>query len=119
LQDVRGSRIYNVSFSTDYKYSDIMLCDSQRMPLYNTLHRREDTGKLEQKMVDTALACDVLHSAKYKESGVCIIIGDDDDLMPILFCAEAWKMRIVLLTRRKHLNRFLNLNGLVRQMRVQ
>ena len=57
--------------------------------LPNTLRVRND-GKVEEKMVDTALAVDLLVFARQTPSDFAIIVGDDDDVIPPLLVADEW-----------------------------
>jgi len=63
------------------------------------LRRRPESlgANPEQKMVDTALVADLLHAARYGDYDECVVIGDDDDLLPGLFTAEQWGTRVRLL----------------------
>ena len=55
--------------------------------LPNTLRKRY--SKVEEKMVDTALAADVVSTA-YREAGDWIVVvTEDDDLIPCVYVAEA------------------------------
>lgn len=55
--------------------------------LPNTLRKRY--SELEEKMVDTALAADVVSTA-YREAGDWIVVvTEDDDLIPCIYVAEA------------------------------
>jgi hypothetical protein len=92
-------RVGKLSFGRDFQFGDDMLCGSRRSPLRYTLRRRAQTpgGKPEQKMVDTALIADLLHAARSGTYDECVVIGDDDDLLPGLFTAEQWGARVRLL----------------------
>ena len=105
-----------IAITNDFKYGDEPLCDTKRKPLYDTL--RGGQGRIDsQKMVDTALICDLLHAIRYNEADIGIVIGDDDDLIPGLITAEAWKGRVAMLHRRTTTNPHLNTKGLLYAMR--
>lgn len=73
-----------------------------------------------EKMVDTALACDVLTSARSDAPDWRLIISDDDDCVPVAFLSEAWAKHQAgrtYLVRSVPPSRFLATDGLVWQMR--
>lgn len=109
-------RINKTSFSTIYDYGNILLCNSNRMPIFNTLRPREKDGIPEQKMVDTAIACDMMHAIRFHFFDIGVIIADDDDMVPIIFSAEAWEANIKLLTRRENFGKMQNTKGLVERI---
>ena len=53
----------------------------------DTLRHRDGTP--EEKMVDTALAVDLLAFASRKEADRYVVVSDDDDMLPGIFAAEA------------------------------
>ena len=84
--------------------------------LPNTL-REQSQGRLSEKMVDTALACDLLSSVRANPSGWALVISNDDDMVPPVFVAEAWLAessgRVLLLRNFKRpSDKFLRLEGL-------
>jgi hypothetical protein len=84
--------------------------------LPNTLRDHIDLpGRLQEKMVDTAIASDLLHLAMTEKERWVIILGEDDDLVPPLLTAEAARGtsegRIALIRKRKG-TPFLKLDGL-------
>jgi Protein of unknown function DUF88. len=107
--------VSHVSFSNTFEYGDSMLCETRRGVLYGTLRSRED-GKDEQKMVDTALVCDVLLAVRFKEADIFIVVADDKDLLPAIFTAESWGAKATLLTQRDNINKYIDLGGLVYKM---
>jgi hypothetical protein len=111
--------IGNVSFSTDYELSGSLSCGSSRAPIYDTCRSDRETGQTKQKMVDTMLVCDLLHLVRTKDSALCILIADDDDFVPAMFTAEAWKGNVVMLHGREHMNSLLKLDGLTARMQLQ
>lgn len=88
--------------------------------LPNTLRQQEGGGRLQQKMVDTALASDLLSWVRGAPEAWALVISTDDDLVPPVLVAEAWLQDApgrVLLIRpgERRGDRFLPLQGLVRQ----
>jgi hypothetical protein len=71
--------------------------------LPNTLRRRF-AADLEEKMVDTALAADVVTTAHSDETDWIVVVTEDDDLIPAVYIAEAVLVgssaRVVLLRKR-------------------
>ena len=88
--------------------------------LPNTLRRQTREGPPTEKMVDTALAADLLAWARLQPTEWAIVMAEDDDLIPPLFTAEAWvtpRGGRTLLVRRRATNQYLKLDGLLRQPR--
>ncbi|MGA1410106.1 MAG: hypothetical protein ACO37W_10265 [Prochlorotrichaceae cyanobacterium] len=106
--------IRNVNFEPDIEYCDYLLSDyDNKHPLYDTLRRRDDS-KYEQKLIDTALTCDVLHYIRNEDASLAIVIGDDDDLLPCVFTAKHWKRKaIILRIGRRTDNQHLNTEGII------
>jgi hypothetical protein len=67
-------------------------------------------------MVDTILICDLLHLIRCRDSYLYIVIADDDDFVPALFIAEAWKANVVMLHNRDNTNPHLKLKGISERM---
>lgn len=87
-------RFQNVSFRPGFYFGNELTCDTIRNPLYATYQGSgQEAG---QKMVDTAIACDLLHVLRYGIANIAIVVSDDDDLLPALFTAEAWHLRAYL-----------------------
>lgn len=115
-----GSRtIDNVSFGTDFTYSGDLACGSPRGPIYDTLRADPDTGKLGQKMVDTLLACDLMHAARSRDYAWHVIVANDDDAVPALLTADAWRASVILLHSRTQTNPFLQLKGIAEKMELE
>ncbi len=119
---IRSLSTKNSSYLPDVKFSDELACGGTRMPLIDTLRRRDD-GIDQQKMVDTALVSDLLcfcrnESSSFRRGQVprsmAIVIGNDDDLLPGSFVAERWGLPVkVLRVSRSGESKFLNLDRLV------
>jgi len=80
--------------------------------------RRDGRDKLDrEKMVDTALAADLLTHARQFAADWRLVVADDDDVIPPLFTAEAWthgrRGGRTLLVRRRRNPGHLNLDGLL------
>lgn len=87
-----------VSFLADVEYGNVLSCGGERLPLFDTLRQRKVRDD-QQKMVDTALVCDLLSYCRTesrnfergrKPDSMAIVIGDDDDLLPGVIVAERW-----------------------------
>lgn len=98
MADLRTTTIGNISFGADLTVATSMLCGGPRMPLYDTLRAGIDApGEVRQKMVDTGLVADLLQSARSAGEDVHVVIADDDDLLPGIFMAEVWKVKVIML----------------------
>ncbi len=111
-----------VTYSSNVEFGDcLLLAMPERMHkgcgihLPNTL-RKGRNDQLEEKMVDTAIAADAIVSAYRDPQDWLIIVGEDDDLIPPLFTAEAITRsngaRALFLSKRRMGNNFLLLEGL-------
>ena len=86
----------------------------------NTLRQRNANSGPEEKMVDTALAADLLHWARETPSDWALVLAEDDDVVPPVFTAEAWihghggRMFIV---RTRGATRYAKLNGILRELK--
>lgn len=116
VRSARSRNVRRVSFGADFSYSEILCCNSHRSPIFDTLRADESTSIPRQKMVDTALACDLLHLVRTRDSDVYVVVADDDDFVPALFTAESWKAKVVWLHKRPSLNSHLKLDGLACRM---
>jgi len=120
--EVRAFSTNRSSYLPDIKFGNEMLCGGVRMPLFDTLRRRDD-GHDQQKMVDTSLVADLLSFCRNESSNfrrgqptmsMAIVIGNDDDLLPGSFVAERWGLPVkVLRVSRSGESKFLNLEHLV------
>jgi hypothetical protein len=83
--------------------------------LPNTLRSRGDLG-WEEKMVDTAMAADMVVRAYQERADWVVLVTEDDDLVPALFAVEAIidarSARALLLSSRALGGKFLNLSDL-------
>jgi hypothetical protein len=105
----------NVSFAPEMEFCDRLLCGGERSAIFDTLRKRGDDSD-EQKMVDTSLVADLLQFARSERGAVAVVVGDDDDLLPGVFVADAWGMEVLVARQRQHDNGNLNSAGLVRRM---
>jgi uncharacterized LabA/DUF88 family protein len=72
----------------------------------------------EEKMVDTALAVDLLSWARQEPNSIALVFSSDDDIVPPVFVAEAWMKPmggqvILVRARQRGESRFLILEGLL------
>ena len=91
-----------------------------RVHLPNTLRSGVDKDSSpREKMVDSALICDVLDSAKQNPSDIRIILAEDDDLVPAAFTAEYWSKdrggRTIIL-RSRGMSDYINMDGIYRKL---
>lgn len=86
--------------------------------LPNTLRKQGGRPAKSEKMVDTALAADLLSWARAEPNSMAIVASADDDVIPPVFAAEAWMkpfggtVRILRPAPRKE-SKFLRLEGLL------
>ena len=114
-----------VSFAPTVQYGHTLLSalperqhQNRRIHLPNTLRDRGGRAPTE-KMVDTALAADLLAWARFQPKEWALVLAEDDDMIPPLYTAEAWVKPSggrTLLVRRRAANQFLKLEGLLRQV---
>lgn len=91
-----------------------------RIHLPNTL-RADLSGNndFREKMVDTALACDVLASARSHPTEIRLIFAEDDDIIPAAFTADAWtkeKGGRTIIARKREESEFLNMSGVYKRI---
>lgn len=114
----------NVVFSGDAKYGDHLVSAlperlHQRLAIHlpNTLRSQDRRRELTEKMVDTALAADLVASAAKDPDAWLLVIAEDDDMVPPLFAAEALlsnsQARALLLRSRAQTGPFLKLDGIL------
>jgi len=85
--------------------------------LPNTLRDQGKGQPPTEKMVDTALAADLLAWAHLFPSEWALVLAEDDDVVPPLFTAEAWVKPHggrALLVRRRPAGQYLKLGGLLK-----
>jgi hypothetical protein len=121
-------RIGQVSYDWRQPFGCVLTDASQhrlhrllRIHLPNTLRAGVEDSTLREKMVDTALTCDVLSSARSNPEDVRLIMAEDDDVIPSVFVAEKWaKARggRTFIIRKRPISEFLNLQGIYRQMEL-
>lgn len=113
----------NIIFAPEVGFGDCLLSalpnrlhNKLLIHLPDTLRSRGNRG-LEEKMVDTALATDLLVTA-YQDPGDWILVAaEDDDLVPPLFSAEAAVKnrgaRVLLLRQRRQTKKYLKLDEIL------
>lgn len=112
----------SVAYASTVGFGDCLLsARPQRMHLRQGIHLPNtfrDRGPLgrEEKMVDTALAADLVVCAYQEPNEWILLVTEDDDLIPPLFTAESIlnlaQARALLLSKRKWGNNFFLLDGL-------
>lgn len=118
------SRTPDIVINPDVSYGDFLISalptritQPRGIHLPGTLRDADRAGRVREKMVDTALAADLLSLARSDPQDWSIVLAEDDDLVPPLFVAEAWKIksdgRVYLLRKRLPKNSNVNLGGLL------
>jgi hypothetical protein len=114
-----------VVFELPIEYGDRLLDalphrQRSRNPLVHlpdTYRSNCETQKMEEKMVDTALATDLLAHSRRAPKDWRLVLAEDDDLIPPLFTAEAWSKgrggKTLLLRHRTAHNPHICLDGLL------
>lgn len=116
------SPLPNVVFSSNVAYGDCLLhAMSSRfhsrlgIHLPNTLQIQH--GRVGEKMVDTALASDIVSSAATQSDEWIVVVSEDDDLVPPVFTAEALLVRgsskVFILQSRARSGNFLKLENIM------
>lgn len=100
----------NVVFSPNVEFGDrLSNALDRRLHLRLGIHlpntvRKRFNDDFEEKMVDTALAVDVVATAHRDETDWIVVVTEDDDLIPAVYVAEATLVRpnarVVLLRQR-------------------
>ena len=87
----------NVRFLEEVRYGDELLTAPPqrahtRPPVHlpDTWRQQEQSGPRVEKMVDTAMAADLLDRAHSAPHEWALILSEDDDMIPPVFTAEAW-----------------------------
>lgn len=91
MNNLSDRSIGSVSFTAEFGFGNEMLCVSEFGPLWHTFRE----GK--QKMVDTALVCDALHSLVEEQADSVMVLSDDDDFVPLAFTSLALGREALLL----------------------
>lgn len=86
--------------------------------LPNTYRRQRGGEEPVEKMVDTALASDLLSWAKAEPTSIALVISNDDDVVPPIFVAEAWMKPYggsihLMRSAARGESRYLSLNGIL------
>ena len=118
---VLGGRNGAIVFDPTILFGNELHCDGDRCKLFDTLRRRDSDGKIEQKMVDTALASDLLDYArrqKHDPNRAALVVGDDDDLLPPVITADKWGLKTWVARRRKDDSPHLKTRGLILKGRL-
>ncbi|MEE4092476.1 hypothetical protein V2I59_02895 [Pseudomonas viridiflava] len=116
-----------ISYLPDIEFGNELICRGTRSPIYDTLRPNlSRPGSSSQKMVDTCLVSDLLSLCRSESSSfrrnerpttLAIVVGDDDDLLPGVFVAEAWGLpTYVFRITRDHDNKHLNTNGIIHRI---
>jgi len=110
----------NVVFSGEIEYGSKLISAKEcrlhprlAVHLPNTL--RSPFGRDEEKMVDTAIASDLIAHAVIEPESWLLVAGEDDDLVPPLLTAESFlpSNSRVLLLRKKKMGPFLRLESIL------
>lgn len=112
----------SITYSGNVGFGDCLLSAlPQRMHPKQGIHlpntfRDRGAQKHAEKMVDTALAADLVVCAYQDPNEWILLVAEDDDLIPPLFTAESIinsaQARALLLSKRKRGNNLLLLEGL-------
>ena len=115
----------NVRFRENVQYGHTLLSalserqhDGHLIHLANTMRRRSKTSPPEEKMVDTAMAADLLQWARESPTGWALVLAEDDDIVPPVFTAEAWIKAHggrAFIVRLRRSDAYLKLNGLLKE----
>ncbi len=116
----------NVVWSSDVQYGHTLLAalperTHARPPIHlpNTLRRQARNAPPTEKMVDTALAADLLEWARRDPNQWALVLSEDDDVVPPLFTAESWIRPHggrAFIVRASRPDGFLKLDGLLMEM---
>ena len=90
-------RTARVAFSSEVEYGHALLAAlperrhvNPPIHLPNTWRQQSGDSPRVEKMVDTALAADLLEWARESRNGWAIVLSEDDDVVPPILAAEAW-----------------------------
>lgn len=117
----------NVVYSPQVQYGHTLLSalptrthSRPAIHLPNTLRRQARNTPATEKMVDTALAADLLAWARRGPNEWALVLSEDDDVVPPLFTAEAWISSAggrAFIVRASRPSSFLKLDGLWMDMK--
>ena len=116
-----------ILFSAEIGFGDCLLSalpdrmhSTPAIHLPNTL-RDQGHSKMEEKMVDTALASDLIVTAYQEPETWILVAAEDDDVVPPIFVAEAIikraGSRVLLLSSRRRAKNFLKLEDISVELR--
>jgi hypothetical protein len=115
--------ISNVRFNWRAPFGDVLmhaldrrLHPTLRIHLPNTVRDDFGTGPRE-KMVDSALICDLLCCARSDPADIRVVMAEDDDMVPAAFVCERWeggKAGKTIIYRARPAGPFLSLGGLLK-----
>lgn len=116
----------DVMFSQGVRYGHTLLSalperSHQRTGFHlpNTLRDQEGASPTE-KMVDTALAADLLAWARSDPDEWALVLSDDDDVVPPVLTAESWMRphggRVLIVSTQRRRRDFLKLDGLLQEV---
>lgn len=117
----------NVVCSSDVQYGHTLLAalderTHAQPPIHlpNTLRQQSRNLSATEKMVDTALAADLLEWARRSPTEWALVLSEDDDAVPPIFTAEAWIQphggRAFIMRASRPRAGFLKLDGLLVDM---
>ena len=117
----------HVNISPDVRYGDDLLAALPErrhvrpaIHLPATLRRPDKHSPFAEKMVDTALAADLLALARDEPRDWALVLSEDDDVVPPVFTAEAWMKphggRTIIVRTRRSSQAFLRLDGLLAEV---
>lgn len=86
-------RFSKVSFVGGFQFGNIPVIFENELSLYSTYRPQG------QKMIDTGIVCDMLELLRTDAAKVAIILSDDDDFVPAVLMATAWKKQSFLLRK--------------------
>lgn len=112
-----------VTIRPNIEYGDLLISGQQTRlhpmlgcHLANTLRATiEDPNVHEEKMVDTAIAADLVDLSFRDPERWLIVVGEDDDLVPPIIVAEGTRSKNdgkIFLLRKRPVTNFLKLEGL-------
>ena len=132
IAGVRSAEVFadnaspDIVFSQGVRYGHTLLSalperSHQRTAIHlpNTLRDQEGSSPTE-KMVDTALAADLLAWAHSDPEEWALVLSDDDDIVPPVLTAESWMRprggRVLIVSAQRRRRDFLKLDGLLQEL---